>query len=86
MYVVVGCSRTHNKLGLACSLFIIIIATIKPKKKKWHSLVYVVYFVKETKERVDQTPARFVAVMHACTVVSAVGIGYHKQRKWSRKS
>jgi len=33
MYVVVGCSSTHNKLGLAPALFIIIIATIKTKKK-----------------------------------------------------
>ena len=28
MYVVVGCSSTHNKLGLAPASFIIIIATI----------------------------------------------------------
>ena len=32
MYVVVGCSSTHNKLGLASSLFIIILLNMLPKK------------------------------------------------------
>ena len=38
MYVGVGCSSTHNKLGLACSLFIIILLNILLKKK--NSLPY----------------------------------------------
>ena len=33
MYVVVGCSSTHNKLGLACSLFIITHYSTQDKKR-----------------------------------------------------